>query len=90
VIEDTVYNEITLYPLMMEKFLVQPLAQSYVAMNNRNVGYYTQLLKSIEKLQPDIYPSPTLNERALRSISQWDTGREPFQTVVSAKDILSM
>ncbi|KAL6060736.1 hypothetical protein QOT17_013368 [Balamuthia mandrillaris] len=92
-IEYTVYHNITLYPLMMNKGYVEPTLRKYINLHNRNQKYYQALLDAIHAFTPDYdnaKPSydPTLPERALRSIS-WPAGSEPFQCVVDARSILS-
>lgn len=88
VIEWTVYGNMSLYPLLMEKYLVAPIVAEYLALANRNAGEYAKLAAGLYELASDSAVNPTLRQRAYNTIT-WPAGQEPFETVVKARAILS-
>jgi hypothetical protein len=87
IIEYVYFNEMTLYPLLMEKYLVIPVVQQFLNVNNRNAQHYTALLKALKYLPVDVWDNPTLKTRVNNTIT-WPPGKEPFECVIQARAIL--
>eukprot|EP01089_Gocevia_fonbrunei_P014853 TRINITY_DN4180_c0_g5_i1.p1 TRINITY_DN4180_c0_g5~~TRINITY_DN4180_c0_g5_i1.p1 ORF type:complete len:469 (-),score=103.51 TRINITY_DN4180_c0_g5_i1:61-1467(-) len=88
VIELVLFGKTLMYPLMIQKQFIVPEILRRIQLHDENEELYYSMLKAVNMLAQDwVGLNPTSVERAAASIV-WAEGREPWECVVQAREIL--